>query len=153
MRNKEALLVRLRTQLDAIPTLLANRDSDAIQQRPATGKWSALENLAHLARYHEVFIARIDRILAENAPLLPRYRAEDHPHWEGWRARSQQEILDQLKILRSDLVRRVETLNEEQLNRVGVHALFGTLALRSWLEVFLFHEGHHLYVALTRLPR
>jgi len=45
--------------------------------RPASGEWAARENLAHLARYHEVFINRIRGILTEDAPHLGRYRAEE----------------------------------------------------------------------------
>ena len=48
--------------------------------KPVSGKWSAHEQLAHLARYHQVFLQRIDRILSEQAPEFPRYRAEYDPN-------------------------------------------------------------------------
>ena len=41
-------------------------------------------------------------------------------------------------------------LTPEQLARTGRHARFGSLTLRTWLEFFLAHEGHHLYVILKR---
>jgi DinB superfamily len=70
-------LLRLETQVEAMHLLLSGAAPDAIMARPASGQWSAHENLAHLARYHEVFLERVHRILDENAPQLGRYRAEE----------------------------------------------------------------------------
>ena len=148
---KDSILLRLRTQLDALPVLLSNVSSDAILQRPDSGKWSAHENIAHLGRYHEIFIERVKLILAESAPHLPRYRAEEDPWWPMWTARSPGEVLDRLNVLRRDLTGLVESLSDNQLDRVGVHARFGSMTLRIWLEFFLFHEGHHLYNVLALL--
>jgi len=67
----ESTLLRLETQLDVVPRLLSGATPEAIMARPASGEWSAHENLAHLARHHAVFLERLHRILAENAPELP----------------------------------------------------------------------------------
>src|SRR5260370_19695292 len=58
---------------------------EAILQLPASGKWSANDHLAHLARYHEVFLERIDRILKEKSPALSRYLADKDPAWKRCR--------------------------------------------------------------------
>ena len=42
-------------------------------------------------------------------------------------------------------------LTPEQLRRTGVHAKFGPMDVPRWLEFFLVHEAHHLYVSLQRL--
>ena len=120
-------------------------------QRPDSGKWSAHENMAHLARYHEIFIERLKRILVEDSPRLPQYRAEEDPWWPMWSARSPAEIVDRLDLLRRNLTGFVESVSDDQLDRVGVHARFGPMTLRIWLEFFLFHEGHHLYIVLKLL--
>ena len=146
----EALLGRLRSQLDALPVAVGEASEERLRRRPASGAWSAHENLAHLARHHEVMLERVDRILAEARPELPRYRAEEDPRWPEWAARSPGEVLRALRELRARLVARVEALSAEEAGRVGVHATFGPLPLSAWLEFFLLHEAHHLYVALTR---
>ena len=51
---------------------------------------------------------------------------------------------------RVDLAARVALLTPEQLARTGRHVRFGSMTLRAWLEFFLAHEGHHLYVILKR---
>jgi hypothetical protein len=115
-----------------------------------SGKWSATDNLAHLGRYHEVFAERLSRILAEEAPEFARYRADDDEEFAAWRAMPLDAMLERVRALRRTLTTRVEALTTDELDRVGVHPAFGRMRLRLWIEFFLMHEGHHLYVILQR---
>jgi hypothetical protein len=142
---------RLETQLLALPAILGDATPDEIDARPPSGKWSARENLAHLARHHEVMLERLRRIVAEKAPLLERYRAEDDAGWPQWSARSTRDVLRALPRLRARLVARVRSLSRAQAARVGVHSRFGPMTVERWLEFFLVHEAHHLYVVFGRL--
>src|SRR5207302_1319310 len=99
----QACRLRLKTQLDCLPVLLAGVDHGALEKKPVPEKWSGLENMAHLARYHEMFLARLDRIRLEERPVLPRYRAEDDPEWPRWIAMPVDEVLAHLQKLRSEL--------------------------------------------------
>ncbi len=143
--------IRLETQLDALSLVLDRASPDAITRRPASGKWSAHENLAHLGRHREVFIERVQRILAEDRPRLARYRAEEDPEWPKWAALPTDEVLRRLQALRGDLIEIVKYLSPEQLNRIGVHPAFGEMTIPEWIEFFLLHEAHHLYVMMTRI--
>jgi hypothetical protein len=142
---------RLATQLDAVPELLGNATPEALRRKSPSGKWSAHENLAHIGRQQEVFLARMRRILAEDAPVLPQYRAEDDPDWPAWVARPTDEVLKRMSSARAELVALLGGLTPGELHRTGVHSRFGAMALPAWVEFFLVHEAHHLYVALKRL--
>ena len=141
---------RLATQLEVLPFVLGRADHQALTRRPASGEWSAHENLAHLARYHEMFIERIRRILTEDKPHLPRYRAEEDPEWPKWPVLSPDEALRHLNALRGDLIAMVKNLTPDQFNRAGVHPVFGEMTIPYWIEFFLLHEAHHLYVVMNR---
>jgi hypothetical protein len=52
-------LVGLERQLDALPTVLGPDGPEALRRNPAAGGWSALENLAHLGRHHEMMRERL----------------------------------------------------------------------------------------------
>jgi len=147
----ESTLDRFRTQLDCLPTLLAGVAADAMERRPASGKWSARENLAHLARYQEVFLERAARILAERQPILARYKAEEDPEWPAWADLPLREVTARLGAGRSEIIAQLENLTPEQLARVGVHPRFGPLTLLQWIEFFLLHEAHHLLAVLQRV--
>ena len=142
-------LQRCETQLrDFLDQVLRGVPVETILEPAVEGKWSAHENLAHLARYHEIFLERITRILNEDNPLLDRYRAEEDPQWESWRARSYKEVGAELASRRDMLMSKLKSLSDEDYKRTGIHPRFGEMSLSMWLEFFLVHEAHHLYVVL-----
>src|ERR1051326_5964833 len=103
-----ARIHRCETQLkDFLDLALRNIPAERLADRQVHGKWSALENLAHLGRYHEIFLERLDRILKEDSPEFARYRAEDDPHWQDWLALSASDVLDRLRSLRLQLVAKL----------------------------------------------
>lgn len=142
-------LERCQSQLrDFLDVALRSVPVEKILERPPSGKWSANENLAHLGRYHEIFLERIERILTESNPAFERYRAEDDPAWEAWRTLGFKEVAGKLSGLREKLMARLKSLAPEDWERTGRHSKFGEMPLALWLEFFLVHEAHHLYVVL-----
>jgi hypothetical protein len=147
----EATLARLATQLEVLPLILGVTNPAWLAFRPPSGKWSAHQNLAHLARHHELFRQRLNRILEEDRPLLGRYQAEEDPDWPRWSTLGTDEVLARLREFRADILRRLQQLSPAQLGRVGVHPLFGELTIPRFVEFFLLHEAHHLYLVMIRL--
>jgi uncharacterized damage-inducible protein DinB len=142
-------LQRCETQLqDFLAVALNGVPTEELAAKAVPGKWSAHEQFAHLARYHQIFLERIERILTEQTPEFPRYRAEEDPEWALWQSISSQQILVRLSSLRIKLMARLRSLNEDDFERTGVHPKFGKMSLSLWLEFFLVHEAHHLYVVL-----
>lgn len=114
-------------------------------KRPRTDKWSMLENLAHLARYQEVFLQRMLRILSQENPKLERYKAENDPSFAYWQNLSQAEVIKKLERSRLDLIAFFENLPASEWGRLGTHPVLGALSIQDWLRFFLLHESHHLY--------
>ena len=141
---------RVATQLECLPALLAGADAEAIRRRTRGGKWSVHENLAHLARHHAVVLGRIRAILAEDVPTLPRYSAEEDPEWPGWVQLSTDDVLARLRDQRLELTTLLSGLGEEAFVRRARHPSLGEMTLTLWVEFFLLHEAHHLYVILKR---
>lgn len=142
-------LRRCETQLrDFLDQALRGIAVEKILEAPASGKWSAHENLAHLGRYHEIFIERVTRILNENRPLFERYRAEEDAQWTSWRELSYKEVAAELSSRREMLMAKLKSLADDDYERVGIHSKFGEMSLALWLEFFLVHEAHHLYAVL-----
>jgi len=147
--SNSARLQRSASQLRGfLDQALHGVEVEAILQTPASGKWSANEHLAHLARYHRVFLERIDRILKENRPVLSRYRAEEDPEWVHWRRLAYKEVAGELATGREKLIARLKALSDADYERTGVHPKLGEMSLALWLEFFLVHEAHHLYAVL-----
>jgi len=146
----QSVLVRLQTQLDSLPLVVGGASDEKLKTRPASGKWSAQENLAHLVQHSRVTVGRIRRILAEDRPHLGSYKAENDPEWPAMSALSKDEILNRLTAARAELNDLASHLSPEQAQRTGLHPAFGEMSVVEWLDFFLMHEAHHLYVAMTR---
>jgi uncharacterized damage-inducible protein DinB len=149
MSNHTSRLQRCETQLqDFLAEALDGIPLDSLVRKPVPEKWSAHENLAHLARYHQVFLGRLEAILAETAPSFHRYRADDDPEWPKWQSMPSPQMLANMASLRAQLMTRLRSVSEEDFSRTGIHSRFGEMSLALWLEFFLVHEGHHLNVVL-----
>jgi hypothetical protein len=145
-------LQRCETQLgDFLDEALRGMAVERVLEPAVPGKWSANENLAHLARDHEIFLERIERILAGRNPVFSRYRAEDDPEWEAWRGLSYKEVAGWLAMLREKLITRLKSLSDDDYERIGVHPKLGEMTLALWVEFFLVHEAHHLYLVLQQV--
>lgn len=116
-----------------------------VSSRQHPDKWSILENLAHLARYQEVFLQRLLLILSEEKPEVGRYKAEDDPGFTAWQALEQGQLMKRLERDRLDLIEFFENLSAAEWERQGIHPVLGALSIRDWLRFFLLHESHHLY--------
>ncbi len=62
----------------------SSRSPENLAKRPARDVWSSQNTLAHLARYHELFLARLERILSEDNPAIERYHPERDPAFGPW---------------------------------------------------------------------
>jgi hypothetical protein len=79
------LLARLTHQLSSFRAWIAGADPLDVAWRPENGKWSALLNLAHVGRHHEVMRERLERVLREESPTFPRYTGSDSTRCSrGW---------------------------------------------------------------------
>jgi uncharacterized damage-inducible protein DinB len=149
INSNSSRLQRCETQLqDFLAVTLSGVPTETLSEKPVSGKWSAHEQLAHIARYHQIFLQRIDRILTEQAPQFSRYRAEDDPEWPAWTSLPTSQLLVRISSMRSKLMARLQSLSKEDFERTGLHPKFGAMSLSLWLEFFLVHEAHHLYVVL-----
>lgn len=151
--TQSSQLARLAGQLETLLGLVGRAGAEALAAKPKPDKWSLHEIAAHLGRYHEVFLNRMNRILNEDGPQFERYRAEGDEQWPIWPSLATAEVLERLQETRVDLTTLFEGLSEEQLNRVGVHPYLGAMTVAQWLEFFLLHEAHHLYAMLFRTRR
>jgi uncharacterized damage-inducible protein DinB len=145
---KTSLQLRLEQQPDALQFLLQGLSDEQIHQSPAPGKWSIHQNIAHLGRYHQVFIERVHKVLETTAPDFERYSADEDPEFSIWTQKDTQAVLLDFDDTRQQLNDLLQTLSAEQLSRTGNHPVYGSFNIESWVEFFLLHEAHHFFTIL-----
>jgi uncharacterized damage-inducible protein DinB len=151
MKLSPALLTRLHHQHEAISDIIAAKPAAALMQTPAPGKWSAHDNIAHLAVYQPVFIGRMQQVLATEQPVFERYSADEDPAFAAGRKKDTTDLLQWLAAERTNLEILINSLSEAELARTGIHKKYGKLSIAQWTEFFLLHEAHHILTIFQRV--
>src|ERR1700730_10210446 len=136
---------RLEHQHEAIGEMIKGITEKQLRTRPETGKWSAFENIAHLAAYQPAFLERLKKIEREESPLFERYVAENDQKFYECAQLNLQQLNDHLSTHRFLLINHISLLPETILRRTGEHTVYGKLKIPQWVEFFLLHEAHHLF--------
>ena len=145
MPLSSSIATRLEYQHRSIREIIGGLPDSILRREVIPGKWSAHANIAHLAAYQPIFIARLERIRRENAPLFDRYVAEADPFFPGYLERSTASLLEQIDADRARILSLIMDADESYFDRTALHPRFGLLTVVDWTEFFVLHEAHHLY--------
>jgi len=140
-----SILTRLRHQYEALPELTDGLTEQQLKQRINPDKWSAFENIAHLAAYQPMFLARLERIAAEETPSFERYVAEKDPLFPQYLEHPLETLMDLIPARAQTITTHLTSLNTTDLLRTGLHPRYGTLTVSQWTQFYLLHEAHHLF--------
>jgi hypothetical protein len=145
MPLSNSILTRLQHQHEALTELIDGLPEEYLKRRINPDKWNAFENIAHLAAYQPMFMARLERIAAEDAPGFERYVAEKDPLFPQYLDQPLETLLNLIPTRAQALSAYLTSLSEARLLRVGLHPKYGRLTIPQWTQFYLLHEAHHLF--------
>lgn len=140
-----SILTRLRHQHEALPELIGDLSEEELKRRINPDKWSAFENIAHLAAYQAAFIDRLKKIVAGPTPTFQRYVAEKDPGFPNYLHMPLETLLHLIPEKAAQITAWLTDLKETDLLLRGLHPRYGALTIPQWTQFFLLHEAHHLY--------
>ena len=124
--------------------LMAGVAESKLKTRPAPGKWSVTEIIAHLAEDELTSTWRYRQMLEYDGPSLPGFdqdmwaRVGDYASWNS------QEALEMFRLLREANLRMFTQLTPEQWKRHGVHAERGPLTVQDLCRHMAAHDMNHI---------
>jgi DinB family protein len=124
--------------------LVKHATAARLRKRPAPGKWSIAEILAHLADTEIVVGWRIRSILA--APGTP-IQPFDQDAWAAagnYAKRDPRKSIDQFRAVRDANLALYKSLSPEQWKHYGMHAERGEESLERILRMMAGHDLNHL---------
>jgi uncharacterized damage-inducible protein DinB len=139
---------RLQYQHKSLLEIIDGLTDEQIRRQPTPGKWSIFENIVHLATYQHTFVARVKQLLEGNNPQFGAYSAEADPRFADACHLSTREIMQDLLGLRKEMAAEIINFPDADLMKKGTHPVYGELSLLLWLNFFLLHEAHHLFIIL-----
>src|SRR5262245_386967 len=144
------LVEKLESQGEEIRRLCSGLEEEAIARRPAAGKWSVKEVLAHITRIQEIFEGRLEALLTQEKPPIVSYMPERDPDFAAVAAKSSAELLKLFESGRAQIVARLIALSPDDWHRPGAHPDYPTYDVHFCMEYMAHHEAHHIYQMFER---
>jgi uncharacterized damage-inducible protein DinB len=145
MSLSPSALSRLEFQHQTIRELIRNTTETDLRRRVQPDKWSAFENIAHLAAYQPIFLQRLKKMQEETDPEFSRYIADQDPSFPLTLEKTLAQVLIDIDELRTTIITTFAAMDDTTLARSGVHPKYGRFSIKEWAEFFLLHEAHHMY--------
>lgn len=144
-------LERLRGTGRDLVSLMSGVSDEHLSRRPEAEEWAAGEVIAHLADAELVYATRLRLIVAQDRPRLVWYDEQ------AWVARfgplddDPRNTLARWRALRDANVRVLESLEEAEWQRAGIHDSDGLLTVEAIAKRMVAHDRTHLDQIRTAL--
>ncbi len=145
MQLPSSITTRLQYQHKSLLDIIEGLSDEQIRRNVNPGKWSIFENIVHLQTYQHTMIRRIRQMLDEANPSFAKYTAEADPLFLGNCHKTSREIMQDLLATRKEMASGILSFKESDIDRTGLHPVYGKMNLMEWLNFFLLHEAHHLF--------
>jgi hypothetical protein len=143
VEGKEPLTVQAATA-KKLERLIKGVPTSKLRKRPAAGKWSASEILAHLGDAEIVIAFRMRVILgAPGAPIA----AYDQDSWATsghYENRDPRESVEQFRVLRQANLGLLKSLTPTQWKQYGMHSERGQETIERMVRMTAGHDVNHL---------
>jgi hypothetical protein len=130
--------------LQILAALIDTASGPDLRRRPAPGKWSVGEILAHLAEDELVTSWRYRQMIENNGCTLAGFdqdlwaRVGDYASWNP------AEALQMFRLLREANLRFLHGLNREEWSRSGIHAERGPITIHDLARHMAGHDRNHI---------
>ena len=127
-----------------IASLIAGRDAGELRRSPGPGRWSVVQIIAHLADAEIVGAYRFRMILAAPGTPIQAFDQDDWARAMKYEAADPHAALALFEALRAAQLRLWRGLNDDELDRFGIHAERGKESVRHLLSLYAGHDLNHL---------
>ncbi len=139
-----ALVVRLRGTLARLEELTAGLSREALTARVGGG-WSIQEHVGHLLDLEDLWRVRLDELLEGTPVLTAADVSNTRTHEAGHNDRELGELLQAFRKRRTELVGRLVSLTESDVERRAHHPRLGQpMRVVDWAYFAAEHDDHHL---------
>ncbi len=129
---------------DRLRRLVRGLTEKQLATRPAAGKWSIREIVAHLADNEVVLGSRYRFVAAMDRPLLPGFDQDAFVANLGVERARTADLLDDFAMMRAVNIGLLERIGAAAWHRVGIHAERGEETLGHLVTMYAGHDRIHL---------
>jgi hypothetical protein len=122
---------------------LAKVPPDALQWRPAPGRWSAHEIIVHCGDSETNAYGRLRYLLAEQTPVIQGYDQDRWAQALDYHTLPIEVSLATVEAVRAGTVPILKRMTDADWARVGHHTESGPYAAEDWLAIYAAHLEKH----------
>jgi DinB superfamily len=144
IKRRAAILERLSAAPASLAAALKGVPDDALRRRPASGKWSMIENAAHVRDIERVYQDRFSKMAFSDRPafwMLDNDRAAVRLKYAESDSAA---IVKEFRRLREDTLTLLRALPHAAWRRTGMHPKRGELTVEQLAEVLAGHDDSHI---------
>jgi uncharacterized damage-inducible protein DinB len=124
--------------------LIEGAPDEMLSRRPAPGKWSAREILAHLAEDELVGSWRYRQMIEHSGATLPGFDQDEWARLGDYNSWTSREALDMFRLLREANLRMFARLTLEEWQCYGMHAERGRITVEGLARHMAAHDVNHI---------
>ena len=141
--ERDALIEQYAQGPDELRKALARVPREALQWRPAPGKWSAHEVIVHCADSETNAALRLRYLLAEREPLIVGYDQDAWARLFDYHAQPLEESLAVTAAARGRTLPLLRRMSEADWAKEGRHTESGRYTAEDWLRIYAAHLAGH----------
>jgi DinB family protein len=127
-----------------LATAIKGMDKKKLSKRPAPGKWSITEILAHLADTEMVASWRMRLILGHNGALVQAFDQDVWATTFKYQKTNPRRSLETFRLLRENNLALLKSLPKELMENYGMHQERGKETIVHITRMFAGHDLNHL---------
>lgn len=139
MTKRAVLLDALASMPKDLGFMLRRAEETAVYYRPAPHEWSIADVLVHLAVMEQRYLARLQKIVAEQRPFLPTLHPENQPA-----PRPLAELVTAVQDARQQTLTFLHSRKAGDWQRTAVHETLGATNFRFMVQRLVEHDTEHL---------
>jgi hypothetical protein len=147
--DRRSLIARYAAGPELLRAALAEVPEEALQWRPAPGKWSVHEVIIHCADSEVNAHGRIRTLIAESKPVIQGYDQDQWAKVFDYHSRPMGTALVTIEAVRANTVPILESLTDADWKKMGTHTESGPYGAEDWLQSY----GTHLEVHAAQIRR
>jgi len=144
IKRRAALLERLEAAPAALAAAVKGLPEESLRRRPPSGKWSMIENAAHVRDIERVYQERFSRMAFSDRPafwMLDNDRAAARLKYSESDPAA---VVKEFRRLREDTLHLLRALPDAVWRRTGLHPKRGELTVEQVADVLAGHDDNHI---------
>ena len=141
--ERAALIERYAHGPTLLKRALAKVPPEALQWKPAAGRWSAHEIIVHCADSETNAHMRLRFLLAEQKPVIQGYDQDRWSETLDYHSLPLEPALATVEAVRANTVPILKRMTDAQWRRIGQHTESGPYAAEDWLAIYGEHLEKH----------